>query len=100
MAENDRSKIEGSTQGFIKLFADAKSKRLVAATAIGHAAGEIIGGLSAAITAKAKLDDLAKTIYPYPTRSEAIRRAADMYQFEKLTPSIKKWLRTWVKLMR
>ncbi len=71
----DRAITEGDTSGFTELVADRKG-RLVGATIVGPAAGETIAAVAASIRAGARLRDLAGAIHAYPTRSEAIQRAA------------------------
>lgn len=100
LSENDRSKVEKTTTGFVKLYAKKGTETLIAATIVGESAGELIGQISLAMTAKATLKSLGLTVHPYPTRSESIRRAADEYMFTKLTPFAKKLARLWFKLMR
>jgi hypothetical protein len=45
------------------------------------------------------LKGLGRAIYPYPTQAEAIRKTADAYQRTRLTPLVKKILRTWLRWM-
>ena len=100
LANNDRSKIEKTTSGFVKLYAKKNSDKLIAATIVGDSAGELISHISLAMTAKKGLETLGLTVHPYPTRSETIRRAADEYMFAKVTPFVKKLASVWFKLMR
>ena len=46
------------------------------------------------------LKALATVIHPYPTRAEAIRKAADAYNRTRLTPRAKKFLSGWLALRR
>lgn len=73
--ENDRAIAERSTAGGVKIIADKKGK-ILGGSIVGAHAGEMIHMLSVAMTGKMKLSQLAQIISPYPTRSEAIKRAA------------------------
>ena len=42
-----------------------------------------------AMNAGAGLSTIAKTIHPYPTQAEAIKKAADAYSRTRLTPTVK-----------
>ena len=71
----DRAITEAETVGFTELIANRKGY-LVGATVVGAAAGEVIAELAAAIRAGKHLRDLAGAVHAYPTRSEAVQRAA------------------------
>ena len=71
----DRAIAEADTVGFTELIANRKGY-LVGATVVGAAAGEVIAELAAAIRAGSRLRDLAGAVHAYPTRSEAVQRAA------------------------
>ena len=71
----DRAIAEADTAGFTELIADRKG-RLVGATVVGSAAGELIAELAAAVRAGTRLRALAGAVHAYPTRSEAVQRAA------------------------
>jgi pyruvate/2-oxoglutarate dehydrogenase complex dihydrolipoamide dehydrogenase (E3) component len=75
MRELDRAQLEGHDDGFLRVHVDRK--------------GRILGAtLVAAMTTGQTLGSLAKTIHPYPTHSEIIKKAADAYQRQKLTPKV------------
>ena len=63
-------------------------------------AGESIGELCLALTAKVGLGAIARTIHPYPTQAEAIRKAADAWRRTKLTPTAKRAFGLWFRLTR
>lgn len=66
----------GETEGFAKVVCEAESNRLLGVHIIGKSASEIISGPTLALKMKARAEDLAETIYPHPTLSEAVREAA------------------------
>ncbi len=82
-ADNDRAIAEGDTAGQIKLVIDAK-ERLVGAGIVGTGAGDMIGLYALALAQGTKLSALAALVMPYPTRSEAGKRAAGALFAEKL----------------
>lgn len=65
----------GETDGFVKLVSEAD--RIVGMSAVGPEASELITEGTLAIEFGASLEDLALTIHPHPTLSEAVREAAD-----------------------
>jgi pyruvate/2-oxoglutarate dehydrogenase complex dihydrolipoamide dehydrogenase (E3) component len=74
LADNDRAVAERDTAGLVKLV--VAGKRLVGAGILAPNAGEMIGLWALAIARREKLSTLASLILPYPTRSEAAKRAA------------------------
>ncbi|MGB3536098.1 MAG: mercuric reductase [Microcoleaceae cyanobacterium] len=89
LKDNDRAMIEGETQGFIKIHVRQSSDKILGATIVAPHAGEMISQITLAMVGKVGLSKMANTIYPYPTQSEIIRKAADNYSL--------KWLKGWVK---
>ncbi len=73
MAENDRAIAERDTTGLVKLI--VSGNRVVGAGILAPNAGETIGQWTLAIAQRTKLSALAGLIVPYPTRSEAAKRA-------------------------
>jgi len=65
----------GETDGFVKLISDGD--RILGMSAVGPEASELIAEGTLAIEFGASLEDLALTIHPHPTLSEAVREAAD-----------------------
>jgi pyruvate/2-oxoglutarate dehydrogenase complex dihydrolipoamide dehydrogenase (E3) component len=74
-AENDRARTEGATAGFVKVLVDGKG-HVHGATIVGAHAGEQIGLWGLAIQERIKVGKVAQMIAPYPTLSEAGKRAA------------------------
>lgn len=72
---NDRARTERATAGFVKLAADRRG-RLRGASVVGRGAGDLAAFLSYAVERGATLSSLAGMIAAYPTRAEAIKRAA------------------------
>src|SRR6516164_719947 len=73
---NGRSKVNQTTEGFVKVLADAKSDRVLGVHIIGIEAGEMIHEAAVLMEFGGSAEDLARTCHAHPTRSEAIKEAA------------------------
>jgi len=82
-AENDRAQAERSVDGFAKVLV-APNGRILGATVVGDAAGELISIWALAIAQRLKVGALAGLVVPYPTRAEIIKRAASSWYVPKL----------------
>ena len=100
LAHVDRAILDRDTDGFVKVHVRKGTDRIVGATVVARHAGEMIGEISLAMTARLGLRTLARTIHPYPTQAEAIKKVADSYSRTRLTPLVKwlfgKWL-NWTR---
>ncbi len=92
----DRAVLDGEAEGFFKLLVRKGGDRIVGATIVAAHAGEMIGEVSLAMTNGLGLRRLARTIHPYPTQAEALRKLGDAYNRTRLTPWVRwlfgKWL--------
>jgi pyruvate/2-oxoglutarate dehydrogenase complex dihydrolipoamide dehydrogenase (E3) component len=95
MSEVDRAIAEGETEGFLKIHCKKGTDRIVGATAASRHAGEMISEITTAMAADFGLGSFSGVIHPYPTRAEAIRKAADAYNRTKLTPGVAAILKRW-----
>ncbi len=66
-----------STDGFVKAIGDAETKRLLGVVAVGRGVSEFIGEATLGLEMGAFLEDVALTIHPHPTMSEALQEAAE-----------------------
>ncbi len=82
LADNDRGTAERDTVGLVKLV--VADSRVLGAGVLAPNAGEMIGLWTLAIAQRAKLGVLASLIVPYPTRSEAGKRAASSFFVPRL----------------
>jgi len=73
---NGRAKANFSTEGFVKLIADAETDRILGCHVIGPGAGDLIHEICVAMEFGASAEDLALTCHAHPTFSEAMREAA------------------------
>jgi pyruvate/2-oxoglutarate dehydrogenase complex dihydrolipoamide dehydrogenase (E3) component len=91
----DRSVLDGEPDGFVKVHVRTGTDRLVGATIVARHAGEMISELTLAMVGGLGMRTVARTIHPYPTRSEAIKKTADAYNRARLTPFVQNLLRRW-----
>ena len=73
LAENDRAIAEDDTVGLAKLI--VSGNRVIGAGLLAANAGEMISLWGLAITERTSVSTLASQIIPYPTRTEAAKRA-------------------------
>ncbi|MGY3236736.1 MULTISPECIES: dihydrolipoyl dehydrogenase [unclassified Bradyrhizobium] len=73
---NGRSKVNQTTEGFVKILADAKTDRVLGVHIIGIEAGEMIHEACVLMEFGGSAEDLARTCHAHPTRSEAVKEAA------------------------
>lgn len=95
MSHNDRAVLDGETAGFAKVLLRRGSDQILGATLVATHAGEMLNEITLAMTAKLGLSTLARTIHPYPTQSEVIKRLADQAQRRRLTPFVMRLLSWW-----
>lgn len=73
---NSRARCMSEDEGFVKLLADAESRRLLGAHILGPHASELIAEATLAMQKKASVDEMGQTCHAHPTLSEAIKEAA------------------------
>ena len=73
---NGRAKVNRTTDGFVKILADAKTDRVLGVHIIGPDAGTLIGEAAVLMEFGGSAEDLARTCHAHPTLSEAIKEAA------------------------
>ena len=73
---NGRSKVNQTTDGFVKILADAKTDRVLGVHIVGREAGEMIHEAAVLMEFGGSAEDLARTCHAHPTRSEAVKEAA------------------------
>ncbi|MFN7582460.1 MAG: mercuric reductase [Planctomyces sp.] len=97
LSGNDRSILDGSSAGFVRLYAARRNGRILGATIVSEHAGELISEVSVAMAGGVTIGRLASVIHPYPTVADAIRRLGDQYNRQRLTPLVKRILRLWLR---
>ncbi|HVC20227.1 MAG TPA: mercuric reductase [Vicinamibacterales bacterium] len=98
LGENDRSVVDGETDGFLRVHHERG--RLLGCTVVAPHAGELIGEASLLVTRGGTLGQLAGTIHPYPTVADAFRAAGDAYRRTLLTPSARRWMARYFRWTR
>ncbi len=75
LAANGRAIAAGTTDGFVKIIADAKTDRILGAQILGANAGELISEIVTHMEYGGSAEDLGRTIHAHPTVSEALKEA-------------------------
>jgi pyruvate/2-oxoglutarate dehydrogenase complex dihydrolipoamide dehydrogenase (E3) component len=99
-ADLDRALLDNEAEGFARVHLKKGTDKILGATIVARHAGEMISELSLAITAGLGLSAIGRTVHPYPTQAEAIKKLADAYNRTRLTPFIKKLFTAWLKWQR
>jgi dihydrolipoamide dehydrogenase len=73
---NGRAKANQTTDGFVKVLADAKTDRVLGVHIVGTMAGELIHEAAVLMEFGGAAEDLARTCHAHPTLSEAVKEAA------------------------
>jgi dihydrolipoamide dehydrogenase len=73
---NGRAKANQTTDGFVKIIADAETDRVLGVHIIGADASEMIAEPSVLMEFGGSAEDLARTCHAHPTLTEAVKEAA------------------------
>jgi dihydrolipoamide dehydrogenase len=73
---NGRAKANLTTEGLVKILADAKTDRVLGVHILGADAGNMIAEAVIAMEFGAAAEDIARTCHAHPTLSEAVKEAA------------------------
>jgi dihydrolipoamide dehydrogenase len=76
MAANGRAKANQTTEGFIKILADARTDRVLGVHMVCADAGNMVAEAVLAMEFGASAEDIARTCHAHPTLSEAVKEAA------------------------
>jgi dihydrolipoamide dehydrogenase len=76
LAANGRALATGSTDGIVKVLADAETDRLVGVQIVARSGSELIASAVAHMEYGGSAEDLARTIHAHPTLSESLKEAA------------------------
>ena len=96
----DRARIDGESDGFVKVVIRDGTDEILGATIVARHASEMISELTLAIVGRLGLEAIERTIHPYPTQAEAIRKVADAYERSRLTPFLARLARRWLAWTR
>jgi dihydrolipoamide dehydrogenase len=73
---NGRAKVNHTTDGFVKIVADAATDRVLGVHIVGADAGNLIHEAAVAMEFGASSEDIARTCHAHPTLTEAVKEAA------------------------
>ncbi len=73
---NGRAKANQTTDGFVKILADATTDKVLGCHIVGAQAGELIHEVAVLMEFGGSAEDLARTCHAHPTLSEAVKEAA------------------------
>ena len=76
MTANGRAKVNKTTDGFIKVLADAATDRILGVHMIAAQASEMIAEAAVIMEFGGSAEDLARTCHAHPTLTEAVKEAA------------------------
>jgi dihydrolipoamide dehydrogenase len=76
LAGNARAKMQGSSDGFIKLFATPGSHTVVGGVVVAPKASELIYSIALAVKNRLTVEQLAETITVYPSITGSLAEAA------------------------
>jgi dihydrolipoamide dehydrogenase len=73
---NARAKVNHTTDGFVKILADAKTDRVLGVHIVGADAGNLIHEAVIAMEFGGSAEDIARSCHAHPTLNEAVKEAA------------------------
>jgi dihydrolipoamide dehydrogenase len=73
---NGRAKVNRTTDGFVKVLADAETDRILGVHILGAHASEMIAEAAVIMEFGGSSEDLARTCHAHPTLTEAVKEAA------------------------
>ncbi|WP_425288831.1 dihydrolipoyl dehydrogenase [Spiroplasma endosymbiont of Aspidapion aeneum] len=74
---------DDDTTGFVKIMCDPKYKTILGAHIIGNRATDMISEITSLIECEGTISELARSIHPHPTMSEAIGEVAEILEYGK-----------------
>ena len=75
-AASGRARAAGSTNGLVKVIADAETDRVLGVHMVGAHVSELIAQAAIAMEFGASSEDIAMTMFAHPTLSESLHEAA------------------------
>jgi len=93
--ELDRGRTEDDNSGYAQVFCQKGSDKILGASIVGHDAGEQLSPICLMMSNGLGLGAAAKTMLPYPTRSEYVKRLGDAYNRTRFTPFAQRVTKKW-----
>jgi pyruvate/2-oxoglutarate dehydrogenase complex dihydrolipoamide dehydrogenase (E3) component len=78
LSENERAVIDGTTFGFVKLVAEARTGELLGGHIVSDEAGAMIHEVVVAMAGRVPARAIAEAIHAYPTHSESVKGAFEL----------------------
>ena len=101
LSELDRSRADPDSQlrpvQHAEVYTKKGSDKILGATIIGHDAGELIAPICLMMSNGLGLSAAQKTIFSYPTRSDYLKRLGDAYNRNRMTPTVARLFRWWLR---
>ena len=101
LSELDRSRADPDSQlrpvQHAEIYTQKGSDKILGATIIGHDAGELIAPICLMMSNGLGLSAAQKTIFSYPTRSDYLKRLGDAYNRNRMTPTVARLFRWWLR---
>jgi pyruvate/2-oxoglutarate dehydrogenase complex dihydrolipoamide dehydrogenase (E3) component len=102
LSSTDRGHTDQIERGFVKIHHQQRNgkplDKILGATIVADHAADMINEITFAMTHNLGLNALAQVVHPYPTLGEAIRKAADSYRRQLLTPQTRRILQWLYRL--
>lgn len=93
ISESDRAIVNDRTEGFLKLYVDRRG-RILGGTCVGEHAGELVSELVLAMEQRLPLSAIFERVFPYPIAARVNKLAAGQYLAGRLSPLVRRLLRT------
>lgn len=91
----DRAILDGQDEGFARVHVKKGTDKILGATLVATRAGDMINEFSVLMNAGLGLKVIAKTIHPYPTQAEVVKKVANAWRKAQFTSRQKEWLSKW-----
>ncbi|WP_426690644.1 mercuric reductase [Rhodanobacter ginsengiterrae] len=96
MHQVDRAITDSEQGGFVKIHVRDGTDRILGATIVARDAGDMISQVTLAMVAGVGMRTLAKVIHAYPTKTSAIRLAAQAYNQTRVSARVLARLKRWL----
>ncbi len=97
-AEDDRAITDEARYGYTKMFVNRKNQKILGGTMVAPQAGELIQELILATQSGLTVSDIFNKTYSYPTAGRINKSLVAKFQKKRLTPFVKKLMRSLYRL--